>query len=150
MGNLDKLVHQYYAKRRRIVNKLVLMALALALLAGCSGKDKKEDTAISDLATFRGLSAAIETEEEFVLYDVRTAEEYEVGHIPGAINIPHDVIGRTIPIEDKDTPIVLYCRSGNRSGTAYRDLKSLGYKNLFDFGGINTWNGSLVSGSSPR
>jgi phage shock protein E len=132
------------------MNRLVLIALALALLAGCSEKSAKEDSAASDLTTYGGLSAAMEAKEEFVLYDVRTAEEYEVGHIPGAINIPHDVIGRTIPIEDKDTPIVLYCRSGNRSGTAYRDLKSLGYKNLFDFGGINTWNGSLVSGSSPR
>ena len=131
------------------MNKIVLVALSIALLAGCSAKTDKAVSTIADLATFQGLSAAIGAEEDFVLYDVRTAEEYAGGHIPGAINIPHDVIGRTIPIDDKDTAIVLYCRSGNRSGTAYRELKSLGYKNLFDFGGINRWRGDLVSGNSP-
>ena len=64
-----------------------------------------------------------------LLIDVRTQEEYDRGSIPGAINIPHDVIGDKILVEapDKDTPMILFCRTGNRCGIALNTLHGLGY-----------------------
>jgi phage shock protein E len=78
-----------------------------------------------------------------LLLDVRTAEEYAAGHIPGAILAPYDALAATFTEADKNRPIVVYCRSGNRSGIAMRTLRSMGYANLSDFGGIPNWKGGL-------
>ncbi len=76
-----------------------------------------------------------------VLIDVRTVEEYNEGHIPGSINIPvetiHDGIAKHVP--DKNTPVVLYCRSGSRSAVATKALEGVGYTSVENFGGINKW-----------
>lgn len=81
--------------------------------------------------------------ERFVLVDVRTPAEFADGHIPTAINIPHNEIILRPPTLDKDETIVLYCRSGNRSAQAARALKQAGYRRVIDFGGISRWNGPL-------
>lgn len=81
-----------------------------------------------------------------VILDVRTQSEYEQGHIPGAILIPHTEItekAETV-IPDKDTLILVYCRSGNRSKTASEYLLDLGYTNIKEFGGINDWQYDIV------
>ncbi|MFP4430364.1 MAG: rhodanese-like domain-containing protein [Spirochaetota bacterium] len=74
-----------------------------------------------------------------VLVDVRTPGEFDSGHIPGARNIPHTEIAGYPPTDDKDAVIVLYCRTGNRSSYAERALRSLGYSEIIDFGGVVTW-----------
>ena len=83
-----------------------------------------------------------------MLLDVRTPEEYRSGHIPGAIVIPNETIGtEEIPqLPDKDQLIMVYCRSGNRSKQASDKLVKLGYTNIVEFGGINSWPGETVSG----
>jgi phage shock protein E len=70
--------------------------------------------------------------------DVRTAAEYESGHVPGARNIDFDRIGEHIAAvtQDKDQPIVLYCKSGRRSGFAKQTLVQLGYRNVHNAGGV--------------
>ena len=77
------------------------------------------------------------------ILDVRTAAEYNEGHIPGAINIPNEAIGTdAIPeLPDKDQLILVYCRSGNRSKQASEKLVKLGYTNVVEFGGIIDWPG---------
>jgi rhodanese-related sulfurtransferase len=90
-----------------------------------------------------------EKTEPYVLVDVRTPEEYASGHIPGAVLIPYDTIGGRPPTGDKDALVILYCRSGNRSGIAARTLKSLGFTQVQDFGGINRWKGPLTQGDKP-
>jgi rhodanese-related sulfurtransferase len=75
--------------------------------------------------------------------DVRTEEEYNSGAIPSAINIPFDVIADNLPTEDRSARIVVYCRSGNRSGVAYETLSELGFTNVLDFGGVGNWQGEL-------
>ena len=74
-------------------------------------------------------------ENEYVILDVRTKEEYDEGHLVEAINIPYDQINETIEI-DKDKVVLVYCRSGNRSGIAYDILEDLGYK-VYDLGAFN-------------
>ncbi len=76
-----------------------------------------------------------------VLLDVRTKEEYEQRHIPGALLLPNEEIGTQPPalLPDKDATILLYCRSGRRSKEAAEKLVAMGYTQVFDFGGINDW-----------
>ena len=77
--------------------------------------------------------------------DVRTAEEFAAGHIPGAINIANEVIGsEEIPeLPNKDQKIYVYCRSGNRSKQAAAKLVKLGYTNITEIGGIIDYHGEL-------
>ena len=83
--------------------------------------------------------------ENYIILDVRTEAEYAEGHIPGAICVPNETIGDNMPEElpDKDQLILVYCRSGNRSKQASEKLAKLGYTNIKEFGGINTWTGDV-------
>lgn len=90
----------------------------------------------------------MKNDDGHVIVDVRSKEEYESGHIPGAIVIPNEDIGSEKPEElpDLDQVILVYCRSGNRSRQASQKLADLGYTNVYDFGGINDWTGETVTG----
>lgn len=74
-----------------------------------------------------------------VVIDVRTPQEFQSGHIEGALNIPHDVIGQEIAKAkvNKDDHVILYCRSGRRSGVALSTLKGLGFSNIENYGGFD-------------
>ncbi|MGN0390622.1 MAG: rhodanese-like domain-containing protein [Wujia sp.] len=87
-----------------------------------------------------------ETKGDYIIVDVRRADEFASGHIPDAINIPSGSIKDTdIPeLPDKDQVIYVYCRSGNRSKQAARELVRLGYTNIIEFGGILDWKGEVV------
>lgn len=76
-----------------------------------------------------------------VILDTRAINEYNEGHVPGAIVVPHDQVKSTIPqiIPDKNTTILVYCRSGKRATAATQDLVAAGYKNVYLFGGILDW-----------
>jgi len=75
-----------------------------------------------------------------VLVDVREPHEFAAGHIPGAINIPlQQLDSRLTELQPKETPVVLYCRSGNRSGSATRMLKSAGFAAVHDLGPMSRW-----------
>lgn len=85
--------------------------------------------------------------EDCILLDVRTEEEYDEGHIPGAINLPNEDIEADAPeaLPDKDQLILVYCRSGRRSKQAAEKLAMLGYTHVLEFGGIMTWPGKIIS-----
>lgn len=74
---------------------------------------------------------------EAVLIDVRSAEEFKTGYIPGAVNIPHTEIAEKISTvaKEKSTPLYLYCRSGRRVGIAMEELSKLGYTEMVNLGG---------------
>ena len=78
-----------------------------------------------------------------VLVDVREAEEFAAGHIPGAVNLPLSRI-KTVALP-KETPLFLYCLRGPRSLRAVGVLKRMGYTNLRSIGGINTYKGELTT-----
>ena len=88
----------------------------------------------------------MEKEEGYILLDVRTKGEYEIGYIPGAINIPLSDIDEKIIsfLPDKSQMSLVYCRSGNRSREASDKLSKLGYTNILEIGGINAWKGEIV------
>ena len=95
---------------------------------------------------YEELQNKLNAQENFVLLDVRTQEEFDAGHIAGAILLPYDEINlkAATVLLDKEKEIVLYCRSGRRSAIAKKALVDLGYKDVEDFGGINRWKGELV------
>lgn len=83
----------------------------------------------------------MESEEDYIILDVRTLAEYEAGHIKGAVNFPNENIGNQMLdiLPDKDQLIFVYCRSGNRSKSASLKLAEIGYTNIVEIGGINLW-----------
>ena len=77
-----------------------------------------------------------------IILDVREKDEYDAGHIKGAVLLPVGSINADTAaavIDSKDSVVLVYCRSGNRSKKASAALAKLGYKNICEFGGITTW-----------
>ena len=122
----------------------VLSLLLVIVLGSCSGEE--ESLGYVQISTEEAVAMMAE-QEDYVILDVRTAEEFAEKHIVGAVNIPNEEIG-TEPIEqlpDLDQLILIYCRSGNRSKQAAEKLVKQGYTNIYEFGGINDWPGETVS-----
>lgn len=98
-----------------------------------------------NLVTYTDLQQKIADKEDIVLLDVRTAEEFNSGHIPTAVLLPYDQIEDKSEklLNDKNKEIIVYCRSGRRSAIALDMLVKLGYTNVKDFGGVSRWQGQL-------
>lgn len=129
------------------MKRIIPFFLSFLLLAGCAAPAEPE-------GSYRQIgmdevTAIMEEEDNYIILDVRTPEEFSQRHIPGAINIPNETIGtEKIPeLPDTSQLILVYCRSGNRSKQASEKLVRLGYTNIVEFGGINDWPGETVSGS---
>ncbi len=129
---------------------LVLIIAALLCLASCTAK--KEDVETMSTGTFKQISQdeakeMMEKDDGHIVVDVRRQDEYDEGHIPGAVLIPNESIGTEMPAElpDLNQIILIYCRSGNRSTQAAQKLADIGYTNIYEFGGINTWTGDVVT-----
>ena len=122
----------------------VLLALALVLTGVTNFAPKT--TGYRQVTTEEAVNI-MQTEENYVILDVRTAQEFASGHIPGAVLLPNETIGtEDIPLlPDKDQLNPVYCRSGNRSKQAAEKLAQLGYTNIVEFGGINSWTGEIVT-----
>ena len=123
------------------MKKLVFLLLAVMLLTAC-GQDKENDQgAVYVNITAEEAKQIMDSEEGYIILDVRTQEEYDQGHIPGAIVISHEEITEKAEdvLTDKDQLILVYCRSGRRSKIAAEDLVELGYTNIKEFGGIIDW-----------
>ena len=127
------------------MRKLIPLFAALLLIAGCAVPAQESGYR---QVTAEEAIALMEKESGYIILDVRTAQEYSEKHIPKAVNIPNESIGtEEIPaLPDKNQLILVYCRSGNRSKQASEKLAALGYTNIVEFGGINSWPGETVSG----
>ncbi len=112
------------------MKKLIIIISCAFLLCGCERRAPyqviSQEEAVSKIA------------EGAILIDVRTPYEYKEGHIEGAISLPNDTIEVTITkkVPDKNTSIIVYCRSGSRSKEAANTLLKLGYQNVYDFGAM--------------
>ena len=115
----------------------LLLALCLLVLAGCGQQADAAYRQISQEEAKEMMDAG-----DAVVLDVREQSEYDEGHIPGAVLLPvgsidEDTAAAVIP--EKSATVLVYCRSGNRSKTAAAALAELGYTDVYEFGGINTW-----------
>ena len=123
------------------MKKLVFLLLAVMLLTACGQAKENDQGAVYVNITAEEAKEIMDSEEGYIILDVRTQEEYDEGHIPGAIVISHEEIAEKAEgvLTDKDQLILVYCRSGRRSKIAAETLVELGYTNIKEFGGIIDW-----------
>lgn len=147
-------------KKSTIICSLIM----LLCLCACDINDtKKNDLLVSDatetsdknggtdeMAQYTSISMdeakeIFKTPGDYIILDVRRADEFADGHIPGAINVANESIVDKEPVElpDKQQTIYVYCRSGNRSKQASEKLAKMGYTNIIEFGGILDWKGNI-------
>ncbi len=105
------------------MKKIVIILIIIITVCGCSSKDKLDK---------------IISENNYIIVDVRTEEEYNISHLKDSINIPYDEIDKSIKL-DKNKIILVYCKSGTRSKIAYNNLTNLGYK-VYDLGSYEEIN----------
>lgn len=143
---------------RYMIQIVLLLLMIIVPLVSCTGgagsSDRAEsvDVVTAMTAQYRKISPQLAKEmmdsgDSITVVDVRTPSEYAAGHIEGAILIPNETITTASNPEllpNVDDTILVYCRSGNRSSQAARKLVSLGYTNVYDFGGINDWPYEIV------
>ena len=129
---------------------LIMSAMLMAVVCGCADE---HTSAGSRQSSYRQVASdeakeMMESSSGYVILDVRTQEEFAAGHIPGAICLPNEEIGKESPakLKNKDQEIFVYCRSGRRSKEAAQKLADIGYTKVYEFGGINTWEGEIVTG----
>ncbi|MBQ8782826.1 MAG: rhodanese-like domain-containing protein [Clostridia bacterium] len=126
---------------KRIITILLCLPVFLGLTACQSNNSNREKEAIYMNITAKEAKEIMDSEKEYIILDVRTQEEYDEKHIPGAVLIPdYDIAQKAEDIlKDKDQLILVYCRSGRRSKLASEELVKLGYTNIREFGGIIDW-----------
>ena len=134
------------------MKKIVLFVLIMlmgVLLIGCNQKVEKNEE--SNIMIYESIMAEeakkiMETQDDFIILDVRTEEEFADGHIENAILIPdYEIITKAEEIlKDKNQLILVYCRSGRRSKNASQILVNLGYTNVKEFGGIIDWKYEII------
>jgi len=132
---------------KKIFIILGMLLICVFLLAGCGEADEP--------AAFQSISARdaytmMNEMTDFVILDVRTEQEFREIRIDGAILIPYSEIRGLVEdqLTDKSAVILVYCQSGRRSAIAAQTLANMGYRNVYDFGGIVNWAFETVSGDS--
>ena len=123
------------------MKKLIIFLLAVMMLTACGQAKENDQGAVYVNITAEEAKEIMDTEEGYVILDVREQDEYDAGHISGAILIPFTQIEAKANemLPDKDQLILVYCRSGRRSKIAAEALAELGYTNIKEFGGILDW-----------
>lgn len=124
---------------KRIITFILTAAIVL-LLCACGQTETDENASYTSISAEEA-KRIMDTEKDFIILDVRTAEEFSEGHIPGAMLIPDYEIEEKVEerLKDKEQTILVYCRSGRRSKIAAETLSELGYTNIKEFGGIIDW-----------
>ena len=128
---------------KRIFIAVSVALMLIPLLIGCNDNNKRSYEQITPAEA----KALMDSEEGYIILDVRTPEEFAERHIEGAILIPDYEIGEKAEsiLTDKDQLILVYCRSGRRSKNAASELAKLGYTNIKEFGGITDWKYGTVT-----
>ena len=120
--------------KRSVVVTMAIVLCAMVLLGGC-GENGYQQISQDE-------AKEMMDSQEVVILDVREQDEFDSGHIAGAVLLPVGSISEATAAEvipKKDSVVLVYCRSGNRSKTASEKLVELGYTKVYEFGGINTW-----------
>ena len=124
------------------IKKIIPIILSAFLLSACVSSGKNSGYRQITMAEAVKMMAE---KTNYIILDVRRADEYAEGHIPGAINVANEDIGtdEITELPDKSQLILVYCRSGRRSKEASEKLVKLGYTNIVEFGGILDWKGEI-------
>ena len=119
------------------MKRILMLCLCAMMLCSCGTEEKQEEKVTSQNITCAQKEELMN--EGAVLIDVRSASEYAESHLDNSINLTVDTIGVNIEklVSDKNTKIIVYCRSGNRSATAANTLINLGYTNVYDLGAMS-------------
>lgn len=131
---------------KKVKGLIIMLIISLSLfgITACNGENGK--TLTYEQITAKEAKTIMDAETEYIIIDARTEEEFTEGHIKGAVLIPEyeikDRAEKELP--DKETLILVYCRSGRRSKIASEELVKLGYKNVKEFGGIIDWPYEIV------
>ena len=122
------------------MKKLIFILLAALLLTACAQENNDREAIYMNI-TAQEAKEIMDTQEGYIILDVREQDEFDQGHIPGAILIPYTQIDFKAEdmLPDLDQLILVYCRSGRRSKIAADALVELGYTNIKEFGGILDW-----------
>ena len=128
--------------RFAIVTILLVAVFAVAFMVLSRSRDDNPTTPISPgiISPETYVSAFVDANRDHFLLDVRTPEEFDEGHIAGAVNIPVQILDQYLSSVPQDRDVVLYCRTGNRSQVAMEILNQAGYQNVYDIeGGTVNW-----------
>lgn len=119
------------------MQKFIITAIALCLVVACHADGQTQTQQVAPSAVTQ--QATQDSKAKGVWIDVRSADEYNQGHLTGAVNITHTQISDKIAsiAPNKDESIHLYCRSGSRANVALQELKKLGYTNVTNHGGYD-------------
>ena len=123
------------------MKQILLLLVILVALGGC-GQVSEESNAGYQQITAEEAKEMMDMLDDEIVLDVREQDEYDEKHISEAILLPVGMIDEDTAegvIPEKDTPVLVYCRSGNRSKTASQKLADLGYTQVYEFGGIKDW-----------
>ncbi len=126
-------------KHKYLVLIMALIMTTAFILGSC-------DTGYKQISQDEAMKI-MEEETGYLIVDVRRPDEFAEGHIEGAINVPNEEIADEMPekLPDKDQLLLVYCRTGRRSKEAAEKLAKIGYTNIYEIGGINTWPGTIVT-----
>ncbi len=130
------------------MKKIIYIILLSIILSGCKDKEiTKNDYQVITQEKAYEMMTSNEIDENFIILDVRNTEEFAESRIDGSINVPLMSIENKIEtiIPNKNSTILVYCKSGVRAKLASETLVNLGYTNVYDFGGIDTWSYGLVN-----
>ena len=129
-----------------------LLLLSLFLIPACKNESGESPAPTSDSGSYRQITQEeakrmMALDDGHIILDVRREDEYDSGHIPGAVLLPNEEIGTERPakLPKLDQIILVYCRSGRRSKEAAEKLAKMGYTQIYEFGGILTWDGEIVT-----
>lgn len=136
--NVQSIERINMTKRNIIFIVIIIVLLVLTLFITLNNN---HSNAIKKLTT-KEVNEIVE-DDDLIIIDVRTKEEYDSGHIPNAINIPYDEIEKVN--YDKSKTIAVYCQTGKRSSNAALQLEKMGYNKIYDFGGISNYQGKLTT-----
>lgn len=140
---------------------LLLLLMCVSEMASCSddplvpgdtATEAEDDSWMDYIRLSNDETAEFIKRDDVIVIDVRKPEQYEAGHLKGAVNIYYDrfMEGRIKELPDLDQPILVYCDYGGLSGIVGDELVAQGYTEVYDFDGLDYWDGEVVTGPDPK